>query len=113
MLKRVIPRMNNNYYPPLCNSNKNTKKVQTAIYICSDLIYTVPVSSPVTNATEEVCATTAMVKMTEQITLNVISVYFPNGTKGDKTDWLKDIALSNKSCVIVGDFNAHAHFWGN
>ena len=113
MLKREIPRMNNNNDPPLCNSNKNTKKVQTAIYICSDLVYTVPISSPVTNAMEEVCATTAMVKMNEQITLNVISVYFPNGTKGDNTNWLKDIALSNKSCVIVGDFNVHAHLGGN
>ena len=46
-------------------------------------------------------------------TLNVISVYFPNGPKGDITDWLKDIALSNKSYVFVGDFNAHAPFWEN
>ena len=31
----------------------------------------------------------------------------------DITDWLKDIVLSNKSYVIVGDFNAHAPFWEN
>ena len=54
-----------------------------------------------------------MVKINEQTTLNIISVYFPNGPKGDNTDWLKDIALSNKSYVIMGDFNAHAPFWEN
>ena len=105
--------MKNYYYPPLCNSNKNTKKVQTAIYIRSDLVYTIPISSTVTNALEEIYATTAMVKINEQTTLNIISVYFPNGPKGDNTDWLKDIALTNKSYVIVGDFNAHAPFWEN
>ena len=90
-----------------------TKKVQTAIYIRSDLEYTIPISSPVTNAMEEVYATTAMVKINEQTTLNVISVYIPNGPKGDSTDWIKDIALSNKNYVIAGDFNAHAPFWEN
>ena len=74
-------------------------------------LYTLfPFSSPVT---EKVCGTTTFVKLNEQTTLNVISVYFPNRPKGDNTDWLKDIALSNKSYVIVGDFNAHAHFWEN
>ena len=29
------------------------------------------------------------------------------------TDWLKDIELSNKSYVIMGDFNTHAPFWKN
>jgi len=105
--------MTNYYYPPLCTSNKNTKKVQTAIYIRSDLVYTISISSSVTNALEEIYATTAMVKINEQTTLNVISVYFPNGPKGDNTDWLKDIAPSNKSYVIVGDINAHAPFWEN
>jgi len=28
-------------------------------------------------------------------------VYFPNGPKGDNTDWLKDIALSNKSYLLI------------
>ena len=53
-----------------------------------------------------------MVKINEQTKLNDISVYFSNGPKGDNTDWLKDIALSNKSYVIVGDFTAHAPFGG-
>ena len=90
--KRNLPR----------NSNKNTKKGQTAIYICSDLVYTIPISSPVTNALEEIYATTAVVEINEQTTLNIISVYFPNGPKGDNTDWLKDITLSNKSYVFLG-----------
>ena len=55
-----------------------------------------------------------MIKINQQTTLNhVISVYFPNGLKGDNTDWLKDIALSNKSYVMVGDFNARAPFGEN
>ena len=49
----------------------------------------------------------------KQTTLNVISVSFRNGPKGDNTDWLKDFALSNKSYVIVGDFNTHAPFGEN
>ena len=59
--KRDPPRMNNYYYQPLCNSKMKT----------SDLEYTIPVSSPVANAMEEVYATTAMVKINEQTTLNV------------------------------------------
>ena len=59
---------------------------------------------------EEVYAITAMVKISEQTTLNVISVYFPNGTIGDNTDWIKDSALSNTNYVIVGDFNARIPF---
>ena len=115
--KSNLRRIKTYYYPPLCNSNKNTKKVQTAIYtaiyIRSDLVYTIPISSPFPDTLEEIYATTAMVKINEQTTLNIISVYFPNGPKGDNTDWLKDIALSNKSYVIMGDFNAHAPFWEN
>ena len=84
-----------------------------AIYDRSDIVYTIPISSPVTNTLEEIYATTAMVKINEQTTLNVISVYFQNGPKSDNTDWIKDIALSNKSYVIVEDFNAHAPFWEN
>ena len=83
--KKNLPRMKNSYYPPLCNSNMKTKKVQTAIYIRSNLEYTISISSPVTNAMEEVYVTTAMVKISEQTTLNIISVYFPNGPKGDNT----------------------------
>ena len=64
--KKNLPRMNNCYYPPLCNSNKKTKNVQTAIYIRSDLVYSIPISSPVTNALEEVYATSTVVKMNEQ-----------------------------------------------
>ena len=50
---------------------------------------------------EEVYAATAVVKINEQTTLNVISVYFPNGPNGDNADWLKNIALSKKRCVTV------------
>ena len=32
------------------------------------------------------------------------------GPKGDDTDWLLNIALSNNRCVIVGDFSTHAPF---
>ena len=64
--KKNLPRMNNYYYPPLCNSNKKTKNVQTAVYIRSDLVYTIPISSPVTNALEDVYAITTVVKMNEQ-----------------------------------------------
>ena len=83
--------------------------MQTAIYIRSDDVYTIPISSPITSVMEEAYATTVMVKINEQNTLDIVSVYFPNGPKGDNTDWLKDIPLSNKSYVIMGDFNAHQY----
>ena len=86
--------------------------MQTEIYIRSDVVYTIPISSPVTNAMEEAYATTVMVKINEQTTLDIISVSFPNGPKGDSTDWLKDIVLSNKSYVVVGDFHAPCSFLG-
>ena len=64
--KRNLPRMNYYYYPPLYNNNKKTNKVQTTIYIHSDLGYTIPILIPVTNVMQEVCATTAMVKLTNR-----------------------------------------------
>ena len=88
-----------------------------------------PISSPVTNAMEEVYATAGMVKINEHAMLNGISMYFPNGLKGDNTGWIKDKKgfpkrcigteiscnhkVLNKSCVIVGDFSAHALKWEN
>jgi len=101
--------MTNYYNSPLCNSNKNTKKVQTAIYIRSDLVYTISISSPITNTLEEIYATTAMVKINEQTTFNVISVYFPNGPQGDNTDWLKDIKQELCDC---GRFQRPCTFLG-
>ena len=44
--KRKLPKINNYYYPLLCNSTRKTKKVETAIYIRSDLGYTTRISSP-------------------------------------------------------------------
>ena len=87
--KRNLPRMNY-YYPPLYNNNKKTNKVQTTIYIHSDLGYTIPILIPVTNVMQEVYATTAMVKINEQTTLSVISVYFQMDQKvTTNTGWTK------------------------
>ena len=38
---------------------------------------------------------------------------FRNGSEGNNTGWLKNIALPNKNYVIVGDFNAHEPFGEN
>ena len=77
------------------------------IYIRSDLEYTIPISSPVTNAMEEVYATIAMVKINEQTTLNVISVYFPNGPKGHNTD-----CIVKQELCDCGIFQCPCTFWG-
>ena len=87
--------------------------MQTAVYIRSDLEYTSLTTSPLTNVTGDVYTSGAEVKINEQITLHFISVYLPNGPNGDNTDWLNNIALSNKKWVILGDFNAHAPFLEN
>ena len=51
--------------------------------------------------------------MKRQLLISSLCKRFPNGSKGGNTDWLKDTAISFKSYVIVGDFNAHAPFWEN
>ena len=96
----------NYYYPgPLVI---NWKSANCSIYY---LEYTSLTTSPLRNVTGDVYTSGAEVKINEQTTLNVLSVYLPNGPKGDNTDRLKNIALSNKKWLILGDFNAPAPFW--
>ena len=64
------------------------------MYIRSDLEYTSLTTSSLTNVTGDVYTSGAEDKINEQTTLNIISVYFPNG---NTTLWLKTIAMSNQN----------------
>ena len=80
-------------------------------YIQQSLVYENLCSSPIPQDTEYIYHVGVMVRINKDITLNVISVYFPKGPKNNNTDWLKSIDLKTNNWVILGDFNAHASFW--
>jgi ribonuclease HI/exonuclease III len=108
---RKLPKFPNYYYPPLFTCDKNSGKVQTAIYIRSDLAYSALNSPELPKNVNSLHFTGVSVKINHQCTLNIVSVYYPQGPKDDDTDWLKHLTLSGGSWLIVGDFNAHAPFW--
>jgi ribonuclease HI len=110
VVSQKLPNLKNYFFPPLCHCDKDSKKVQTALYIRCDLEYEKINDFPIPTDTESTFYTSARVKIQEHI-LNVISVYLPRGPRGDNTDWLKSIRVSDKKWMLLGDFNAHSPFW--
>jgi len=106
-----LPKITNYFYPPLFTCDTETQKVQTAIYIRSDLSYSQLNPLPYADNINDMYATGACVKFNQQCIINVISVYFPRGPKDENTDWIKNINFNNKNWAIMGDFNAHSSLW--
>ena len=63
--KRKLPKLENYCHPPLYNCNQTNGKVQTAVYIRSDLEYTSLATSPLTNITGDVYTSGSEVKINE------------------------------------------------
>ena len=106
-----LPKLNNYFFPPLFTISKNNGKVQTALYIRDDLeFYKISPFQNLENS-EDHFGTSASVKINKNTILNVISVYYPNGTNNDNTDWIKSTILSEKKWIILGDFNEHDPLW--
>jgi len=108
-----LPKLINFYYPPVYTTNKSTNKVQTAIYIRSNLQYSYISLSSFTPADIDVFITGVTVKFNDHFQLNILSVYYPCGPKNENTDWMKHLDTSTNKWLILGDFNAHAAFWDN
>jgi ribonuclease HI len=106
-----LPNLKNYYYPPLFHSDKDTKKVQSALYIRRDLEYEKINEFPISSNLENIYYSSARVKVNNEDVFNVISVYFPHGPREDNTDWLKSMSVSEKKWFVLGDFNAHSPFW--
>jgi ribonuclease HI len=106
-----LPNLKNYYYPPLFHSDKDTKKVQSALYIRHDLEYDRICDFPISSHLENIYYSSARVKVNNEDIINVTSVYLPRGPRGDNTDWLKSLSISDKNWLVLGDFNAHSPLW--
>ena len=112
--KRNLPRMNNYYYPPLCNSNKNTKKVQTAIYIFAVTLYILfPFHLQLQILWKKSMLLLRWLQLTNRQRLMSSLCTFQMDQKVTTQTGLKTLHCQNKCYVIVGDFNAHAPFGEN
>jgi hypothetical protein len=106
---KKLPKFQNYYYPPIYDFNKNSGKVQTVMYIKSNIEYSR--SKFITSDQETYFAVSAQIKITKENIYDIASVYYPNGPKGDNSDWIKNTLFKENKYIILGDFNAHAPFW--
>ena len=111
--KHKLPKIPNYFYPPLFSLNKTSDKVQTALYVRTDLNYSSIQPCPISVATTDpnFYWSGASVKINPDFVLNIISIYYPTGPVDDNTDWLKHLNIEGSKWLIMGDFNAHAPFW--
>lgn len=66
------------------------------------------ISLPLLNSIEVVCIS---MKLHNNDTIDVFSVYCPNGNSCSPDDLQSLFNLSSNSCIIGGDFNAHSSTW--
>jgi exonuclease III len=105
-----LPKLRSYFYPPIYRYNFASKKVQVAIYIRENLEYMKIEDVP---KIENVYICGAILKINPHLSLNLLSVYYPEGPKDDNSDWLKQLETVNTKWLIMGDFNAHSTLWDN
>ena len=108
-----LPKLGGYYFPPIVNyeSLQNNVKVSTAIYIRDDLEYSV-CKSPISVNTDNVFSVAVKVRINKNLSINVISVYYPAAPSNTNSEWLRSINVSD-NWIVTGDFNAHSPFWDN
>lgn len=107
-----IPKLDNYFFPPTFHSDPVNGKVQSAIYVRTNINYT-NCACPIPKNTENTYACAIKVKILN-FELMVLSVYLPKGPVNTNTNWLQ--SLKNDSLtrfLVTGDFNAHSPFWGD
>jgi ribonuclease HI len=105
-----LPKIPNYFFPPLCAYDKDFR-IQTALYIRTDISYAFIAPETMMNL-DGVFSASACIKVNDNIYLNIMSVYLPQGPKENNTDWIKILSDKDKeNWVILGDFNAHSPMW--
>jgi ribonuclease HI/L-rhamnose mutarotase len=90
-------------------TNFNSNKVQAAIYIRNDLDYCI-ISSPVPKDLADVYSSAVKLKVNEDLSINILSVYFPKGTDNIDSNWLRSFDVT-ENWIVCGDFNTHSPLW--
>ena len=113
-LKSVnTPKLSGYYYPPITQTKPEVDKLQTAIYVATNFQYSQLTIHDLENL-DDVFYTAAKLHLNKEKTINIVSVYFPQGPSNTNTDWLKSINksnLNNEKWIIGGDYNAHSPLW--
>ena len=111
--KEKLPKIKGFFYPPVYNIDKNTLRVNTAIYIKSDLNY-IQVTPPIPPTATNISACAIKTQIMNTL-CTIISIYLPKGPNDTNTEWLKYLndTPNNKAdkFIVNGDFNAHSPFW--
>ena len=111
--KRKMPKLENYFYPPITNCINPTDKVYSALYVRKDLKYSV--NSGFSQKFNDINCHIASVKvkLSNEVIINFVSLYLPQGVNHTNTDWLKDPSIKEGSWCILGDFNSHDPMWEN
>ena len=105
-----LPRLKQFFYPPIYDQKEPGGKINTAIYVRTDLQYCMK-QSPVPADVENISSCAVTIRFSKSIIINCASVYLPKGPVNDNTDWLKTLNDQQEKWLIGGDFNSHSPFW--
>ena len=109
--KAKLPNIPDFYFPPIHQADQKGV-IKTAIYIREGIEYSI-YQSPAPRNLDNLYSCAATVKINDNATLNIVSVYLLKGPDDQNTEWLKSFQNSNDKWFIGGDFNAHSPFWEN
>jgi hypothetical protein len=79
-----LPHIPNYFFPPLCSYDKDFR-IQSALYIRTDISYAF-IAPEIMKNLDGVFSVSACIKVNDNINLNIMSVYLPHGPKENNTD---------------------------
>ena len=112
VIEQKLPKFQNYYYPPIYQTNDETGRVSTALYIQEKVDY-IEMQSPISKNVKNISISAAKLTFNKSDTLNIMSVYLPKGPDDKNTEWIRNLNDDNDKWLIAGDFNSHAAFWDN
>ena len=106
-----MPNLPGYYFPPIVGTEKG--KVMVAIYVSVLLTFSVlqrPVDSVDCRLT--VCGVTLPLKGSIHKEINILNVYYPNGSSKDEhVRWIANLPNDSVSWLVCGDFNVSNRLW--
>ena len=108
--KERLPKLRKYYYPPIFDSDPQSGKIYTALYISQKYNY-IPYDIKKVKKEEGIFSCSVKIKYKGKI-LIISSIYLPQGPNNYNTEWMKTLNNNNNNTyIITGDFNAHSPFW--
>ena len=108
---KSLPHLDGYYYPPVVGLEDG--RVMVATYVSTTLTY-FPQESPVPTGDHRLttCAITIPSQGGRRHGVNLINVYYPNGSKTEaQVTWLRQLDSDRSSWVVGGDFNVSHRLW--